>query len=402
MNILQINSANFGSTGNIMLQIKSAAEKKGINAWVAYPKSRSNRKKNVEDAIEIGTIIERNIHLLLAELTGFNGCFSKFATKRFLKKVSELKPDIIHLHNLHNCYINLPMLFKYIKNNHIPVVWTLHDCWSFTGQCPYFTMARCDKWRTGCHDCAQYRMYPKARVDRTKKMWNLKRKWFTEVDNMTIITPSKWLAELVAQSYLGKYSIKVINNGIDLSVFCPQDSNFREKYGIEDKNIILGVAGPWSKRKGLDVFLKLEKRLDKEKYQIVLVGTSEEDDKNIPKSIISIHRTNNQQELAKIYSAADVLAQTTKEENYPTVNMEALACGTPVVTFNTGGSSEMLNLDCGMIVPTNDVDEFEKAIYHVCEEKPFKKENCLKQSNQFDMFNRFDEYIELYERIINE
>ena len=395
MKIIEINSCNFGSTGNIMLNIANIAQKEGNEVYVSYPDSNSNRKKQADSDILIGTRLTRNIHLQIAKLTGFNGCFSVFATWHFLKKVNKIKPDIIHLHNLHNCYINLPMLFKYIKRHDIKTVWTLHDCWAFTGQCPHFVMAKCDKWKDGCYSCEQYKKYPQSDVDRTKTMYKLKKKWFTGIRNMIIVTPSQWLADLVKRSFLSNYTVKVINNGIDLSVFKPTESAFREKYDLQNKYMVLGVAAPWGERKGLDVFTELSKRLD-DRYRIVLVGLSKEQKENLPLNIIGLERTANQTELAEIYTAADVFANPTREDNFPTVNIEALACGTPVITFNTGGSAEMLDKNCGSYVNCDDIDTFEREIRNVCENKSYSRENCLKRAEQFDMNNKFEEYVKVY------
>lgn len=401
MKTVLINSCNFGSTGNIMLEIAETAENGGYTAAVCYPQSRDNSRKQKEKDFIIGTRFSRNIHLMLAEITGLNGCFSYCSTLKLLKKLDKFKPDIIHLHNLHNCYINLSMLFKYIKKHNIKTVWTLHDCWAFTGHCPHFDIAECAKWKTGCYSCPQYKDYPKSLFDNSKIMYRLKKKWFTGVENMTIVTPSEWLASLVKESYLKDYPVKVINNGIDLNVFKPTESDFRKKYALENKYIVLGVAFGWGRRKGLDVFIELEKRLDKEKYKIVLVGTDDNIDKLLPENIISIHRTQNQTELAEIYTAADVFANPTREENYPTVNMEALACGTPVVTFNTGGSPEMLDETCGAAVAKDDNDAMYNEIIRICEAKPYSMEACIKKAKGFDKNEKFGEYIRLYE-VLNE
>lgn len=401
MKTVLINSCNFGSTGNIMLEIAETAENGGYTAAVCYPQSRDNSRKQKEKDLIIGTRFSRNIHLMLAEITGLNGCFSYFSTMKLLKKLDKLKPDIIHLHNLHNCYINLSLLFKYIKKHNIKTVWTLHDCWAFTGHCPHFDMIGCDKWKTGCYSCPQYKEYPKSLFDNSKIMYRLKRKWFSGVKNMTIVTPSEWLASLVKESYLKDYPVKVINNGIDLNVFKPTESDFRKKYALENKYIVLGVAFGWGRRKGLDVFVELEKRFDKEKYKIVLVGTDDNIDKLLPDNIISIHRTQNQTELAEIYTAADVFANPTREENYPTVNMEALACGTPVVTFNTGGSPEMFDETCGAAVAKDDNDAMYNEIIRICEAKPYSMEACIKKAKGFDKNEKFGEYIRLYE-VLNE
>lgn len=402
MRIVQINGGAKGSTGKIMMGIADVARAQGHEVMCASPITTTNRDAG-EDCgyYRIGTFNSRRVNVALARITGFNGCFAWFETYKLLKKIDEFKPDIIHLHNLHDSYINLPMLFSYIKKHEIPVVWTLHDCWSFTGQCPHFTMVKCDKWKTGCYGCPQYKAYPSSLYDNTKRMWQLKKKWFTDVKNMTIVTPSEWLAGLARESYLKQYPIEVINNGIDLNVFKSTHSNFRKQYGIPgDKYIVLGVSFAWGYRKGLDCFVEMAEKLG-EQFQIVLVGTDDEIDKNLPQSIISIHRTQNQKELAEIYSAADVFVMPTREENYPTVNMEAIACGTPVVTFDTGGSPEMLDDKTGIVVEANDIKATVKAIKDICEKKKCDAEEYIvAYSKKFDKQDKFVEYIDLYSAII--
>ena len=404
MRIVQINGGAKGSTGKIMMGIADIARTQGHEVMCASPITTTNRDAG-EDCgyYRIGTFNSRRVNVALARITGFNGCFAWFETYKLLKKIDEFKPDIIHLHNLHDSYINLPMLFSYIKKHNVPTVWTLHDCWAFTGQCPHFTMLKCDKWKAGCYGCPQYKEYPASLYDNTKKMWQLKKKWFTGVKNMTIVTPSEWLAGLARESYLKQYPIEVINNGIDLNVFKPTHSNFRKQYGIPgDKYIVLGVSFAWGYRKGLDCFVEMAEKLG-EQYQIVLVGTDDEIDKNLPHNIISIHRTQNQKELAEIYSAADVFVMPTREENYPTVNMEAIACGTPVVTFDTGGSPEMLDDKTGIVVEANDIEATKKAIKDICEKKRCNDEEYIvAYSKNFDMKKRFAEYIELYANVLEE
>lgn len=394
--IISINLGNFGSTGTIMSGIGETAQKYGYVTYQAYPGHKNNRLAKPDDIIICSDFVNR-LNQKLAYYTGLNGCFAWLSTIRVLRKIDAIKPDIIHLHNLHNSYINLPLLFNYIKKHNIKTVWTLHDCWAFTGQCPHFTMAKCDKWKTGCHNCLQYGQYPESRVDRTKTMWQLKKKWFTGIKDMTIVTPSQWLADLVNESYLKDYPVRVINNGIDLDVFKPSDNSFRVQHNIPtNKFILLGVSFGWGKRKGLDVFVELASRLDSDKYQIVLVGTDEKVDKLLPSNIISIHRTQNQKELAEIYTAADLFVNPTREENYPTVNMEALACGTPVVTFKTGGSPEIIDNSCGLTVDCDDVATIEKKIRQVCEKKIFDTNSCLNRAADFDRNNRLKEYVDLY------
>lgn len=396
MKIIEINTTNFGSTGNIMLGIAEIARKMGHEVIVCFPASRDNRRLINVPHILIGNRLLRNTHRVLGTLTGFQDCFSIISTWRFIHKLKIEKPTVLHLHNLHDCYINLKMLFNYIRREEIPTVWTLHDCWAMTGHCPHFSMAKCEKWKTGCNNCTSFRGYPKTLFDNSRTMWRMKKKWFTRVDNMTIVTPSRWLADLVQQSFLKEYPIQVIHNGINLDIFKPTASDFREKHGIDkDKRLLLGVSFGWGQRKGLDVFIELAKRLD-EQYQIVLVGTNEETDKLLPDNIISIHRTDNQRQLAEIYTAADVFVNPTREETLGLVNIEALACGTPVITFDTGGSPECIDETSGRVITCNDIDTLTKEIIHVCETQHISKEACIRQAKKFDQYDKFSEYINLY------
>lgn len=402
MRIAILNMLPYGSTGKIMFQLAQVARDLGhqVKTYSTEPFSIRGKtpQPEIADHTVWGSFYENMFHYILGSTLGRNGCYSKSGTKRLVRELKEYRPDIIHLHNLHSHCINFPVLFNYIKRNNVRVVWTLHDCWTFTGQCPHFDMFGCDKWKTGCHHCEQPMTYPKSRIDNSKHMHKLKKKWFTGVKDMKLVAPSQWLANLTRESFLKEYPVKVIYNGIDLSVFQPTESDFRKKYGCEDKKILLGVAFGWGQRKGLDVFIELSKRLDSS-YQIVLVGTDETVDQKLPANIISIHRTNNQQELAQIYTAADLFVNPTREDTLPTVNIEALACGTPVLTFRTGGSPEIPDDSCGAVVEKNDVDAMEKQIIRICQDEPYSKAACLKRAEQFAAADRFGEYIKLYEEI---
>ena len=400
MRVAHINMLHFGSTGKIMLGIAEVARRKRDEVWTFSPRYYQRHTRPIFPTIAghsyFGNGIENMLHLRLAQLSGFHGCFSVIGTRQLVKSLQRISPDIVHLHNLHNWTINLPMLFGYLRRNKVRTIWTLHDCWAFTGKCTYFSMVKCERWKTGCFECPELRAYPQAWVDRSRTMWHLKQKWFTGLTDMTLVTPSKWLADLVKQSFLQEYPVEQITNGIDLNIFRPIKSDFRKKYALESKKILLGVAFGWGKRKGLDVFIDLAKRLD-EAYQIVLVGTNADVDAYLPKNVLSIHQTENQQQLAKIYSAADLFLNPTREENYPTVNMESVACGTPVLTFRTGGSPEMLTPETGAVVDCDDIDAMEKEIHRICETKPFSRADCVKAAQAFDMHARFEEYVRLYE-----
>ena len=403
MKIVQINMVHNSSTGKIMIQIARTAREKGYEAHTFSVPGFSVRHPEARPEIPghtyLGTPFEHGLHYVLGKNLGLNGYFSVFTTAALIRRLKIIQPDIIHLHNIHNWCLNLPMLMSYVKKSGAKVVWTLHDCWSFTGQCPYFDMVQCERWKTGCHDCPQCGAYPESRVDHSAMMYRKKQKWFLNMKDATLVTPSNWLADLARQSFMGCYPVKVIHNGIDLEVFRPVESDFRAKYGLEDKIVLLGVAFGWGKRKGLDVFLELAGRLD-EKYRIVLVGTSEELDSRLPANIISIHNTDNQQQLAQIYTAADILLNPTREENFPTVNLEAMACGTPVITFRTGGSPEMLDETSGMVVAKNDIDGMLQAIDAVLADPDITPESCRKRAMDFDMNHRFAEYVSLYENLM--
>ena len=392
MKVVQINATcGFGSTGKICIGISELLTGKGIENYIVCSKSNGYSL-----GVECSDNKYTRFQALKSRVFGNYGFNSKNETKKIIAELEKIKPDVVNLHNIHGHDCNLEMLFKYFKRNNTKLIWTFHDCWAFTGYCMYFDMSLCDKWKTGCHNCPQRKAYSFF-LDRSKQLFERKKELFSGLD-LTIVTPSQWLADLVKQSFLKDYPVKVINNGIDLDVFKPTESDFRKKYGLENKKIILDVAFGWDARKGLDVFLELEKRLPDD-YKIVLVGTNGEIDKLLPESIISIHRTQNQRELAEIYTAADVFVNPTREDNYPTVNMESIACGTPVITFRTGGSPEMVDENTGTVVECDDIDALEREIVRVCTDKPYSKESCLKRAEKFDKTERFKEYLTTYERI---
>lgn len=392
-----INAIPYGSTGKIVRGIAECAKRRNYESYIFYSWTKS-LKKSVEKNVYIGSFLDKALHICLSKVTGLNGCFGIIDTYFLIKKIKKLNPDVINLHILHCWNVNLPILFRFLKKSKVPVIWTMHDCWAVTGQCPHFSMIRCSKWITGCYQCPQYREYPGVFVDQSKLMWKLKKKWFTSLDNMTIVAPSNWLKSVIERSYLQKYPVKVINNGINLNIFKPTDSNFRKIYNCKNKYIILGVAFDWNNKKGLDVFIDLSNYLD-ESYQIVLVGTDKNIDKKLPTKIISVNRTASQQELAEIYSVADVFINPTREDTFPTVNIEALACGTPVITFKTGGSPECIDSTCGFVVERDDIEMLIKKIKLVCTQRFFLKDNCVIRAQNYNLDDKFNEYIDLIEEL---
>lgn len=393
MKVVQINATcGVGSTGKICTGISEMLNEKNIENYILF----SNKSNNYSLGIPYANDKYIKIQALKSRIFGNYGFNSKKSTLKMIAELERIKPDIVHLHNIHGHDCDLEILFTYFKENKTKLIWTFHDCWSFTGYCTYFDMANCNKWKDGCKNCVQKRDYSWF-FDKSNTLYEKKKRLFEGLD-LTIVTPSQWLADMVSQSFFKEYPLEVIYNGIELDIFKPTQSDIRHKYGWENKKIVLGVSVEWGKRKGLDVFVDLANRLPSD-YQIVLVGTNDIVDKELPSNILSIHRTQNQQELAEIYSCADVFANPTRDEVLGLVNIEALACGTSGVTFNSGGSPECYDETCGSVVDCDDVDALEKEIIRICEEKPYSKEACINKSKEFDKNERFKEYVELYERI---
>ena len=404
MKIAAINLLPNGSPATIMRGILEVAEKNIQAETLSFYGNWKGSAPEYKGSVRFGYRIENYISAIIAKYTGIHGKGSVLGTMSLIRRLKKYNPDIIHLHNLHLWCVNIPLLFRYIKRSDIKVVWTLHDCWAFTGRCPYFLMENCQKWKTGCFDCSYpSNEYPSTKIDNTKIMWNLKKRWFQGVKNMTLVTPSNWLEGLLRQSFLSRYPIVVINNGIDLSVFRPLKSDFRMKYRIDTtKTILLGVSLSWTKYKGIDVFVELFDKLDNKAFQIVLVGVDEKLKKQLPEGIICIAKTNSPEELAEIYTAADIFVNPTREENFPTVNMESIACGTPVISFDTGGSLETLSKNTGEVVDYDDVHSLVKAIQEISCTKKYYGFNWQKEAKRYDMNEAYKRYVNLYEEIFNE
>lgn len=342
MKYLFINTvAGSGSTGRIAADKCRELQAQGHQCVLAYGRWKANCG-DIE-TYKIGTALDYQLHGMYTRLFDKHGFGSKAATKKFLKWVDKYNPDIIWLHNIHGYYLNIEMLFDYLKKADKKIVWTLHDCWSFTGHCAYFTYAECDKWKTGCYQCVQKNYYPKSVVlDNSKGNYGRKRKSFCGVKDMTLIAPSQWLADLVKESFLKEYPIEIVRNTIDKNIFKATTGNFRSKYGLENKKMLLGVANTWEERKGLSDYLKLSEMLS-DNYKIVLVGLNKRQMKNLPDNVLGLAKTESAEQLAEIYTTADVFVNLSYEENYPTVNLEAQACGTPVIAYDTGGMGETLD-----------------------------------------------------------
>lgn len=382
MNLLQINSCNFGSTGSIMNHISELCMSNGINCYTSCPPGRSMTNDNLENHIFIGTRLGHNIHLLLGSLLGIHGLLSIIDTIVFLRRINKLHIDHIYLHNLHNCYINLPLLFGYIRRHEIPVIWTLHDCWAFTGRCPHFQITNCGNWETGCHDCPYSKKdYPKTLTNTACLQWKLKKRLFTGLKDLTIITPSNWLASLAKRSFLGSYPVLTIYNGIQTEKYF-SNNLIHKRFG--NKTILLGVAFNWDYSKGLDVFVQLNTLIDHSKFQIVLVGVTDAIRKKLPNDIVALDKITNQSELIEIYNEADYLINPTRQEVFGLVNVEALACGTPVIAFPTGGCVEVVNESCGYITKEKTANSIFEAL-KILEARNLKPEKCQERALNFSV-----------------
>jgi putative colanic acid biosynthesis glycosyltransferase len=399
--LLQINTVvNCGSTGKIVEAIGQIVIQNGWSSYIAFGRDEKPSKSKL---IKIGKNIDIKFHGLQTRLFDRHCLASRNATIDLVEQINKIKPDIIHLHNLHGYYLNIEILFNYLARNFIPVVWTLHDCWSFTGHCVYFDYVGCERWKTGCFDCPQKKTYPSSYFyDRSKKNYSLKNKLFNSINRLTIVPVSDWLSKIISQSFLAEHLSNVIKNGIDIDVFSPTDCNeIKKKYNLDGKYILLGVAGIWSPRKGLSEFIKLSENLDSN-YQIILVGLSSSQIKSLPKNIIGISKTESLKELAEYYSVADIYLNPTLEDNFPTTNLESLACGTPVITYNTGGSKESISADTGFVVEKGDIQGLINAIVTIQKKgKNYYSLACTEHARMFYNKNdRYMDYLKLYEKIL--
>lgn len=391
------------STGNIMLNIAKTTRERGYEAWTVSKKTRMSLLQKREDKFHhyLGTRTEHTLHRYFSWITDLQDYGSVFATYELIRKIKKINPDIIHLHDIVGWYVNIGILFKFLKKTGKPIVWTFHDCWAFTGRCVHFDYVGCENWKNGCGNCPQKGFMPRSWFfDLSTFNWKRRKRLFTAIDKMIIVTPSRWLKELTEKSFLSAYKSTVINNGINTEVFKQTEGKIYSSLKKQNKNIVLGVASTWTNKKGLNDFMKLAEELPSS-YQIVLVGISQEEVNN--DRIIAYKRTTNQKELAEIYTAADVFANPTVEENFPTVNLESLACGTPIVTYRTGGSPESVDERTGIVVEKGNYQELKKAIMEVVVKgKEYYSKACIEKSKNYDMNARFNDYVDLYEEILKE
>ena len=399
MRILQINSVcGVGSTGRIAVQISDYLNENNIENYIAY----GLRKTDRPNTFKIGNYFDAHLHSFISRKLCMQGYGSKFTTLRLVRYIKRIKPDIIHLHNIHGHYLNFKVLFGFLNKTKIQVIWTFHDCWAFTGKCAHYISVGCDKWQIQCKNCPQLNTYPDSKRDRSKKNYEDKKKLFTKNDNLHITTVSEWLKGEAEKSYFNGKDIRCIYNGINTQVFKYTKSTWKEENQISDKFVVLGVANDWNSRKGLDDFMKLSKKLGDD-FVIVLVGVTPEQKKCLPKNFIGIERTNNQTELAEIYSMADVFLNLSLEETFGLVVGEAMACGTPAIVYNSTACPEILAEGCGYVVEPSNVDEVLICVNEIKKEGKEKySSNAVNRINDvFSQQRMVENYYNLYAEIDN-
>lgn len=394
------------STGRIMQEIGELAIQEGWKSFIAYSKGRDGIRPCRSSLVPVGNKGSVFWHGLETRLFDRHGLASVKATRQLIDRINQIRPDVIHIHNIHGYFLNYRILFEFLSKCAIPVVWTVHDCWLYTGHCYYYSFIGCEKWQTGCYDCPQKKEFPTSWFfDRSRQNYTDKKRFFTSLPHsqITLVAVSDWMRNEMQKSFFKSYDIHVIHNGINTETFhiCPPQST-TVKYGLSGKHVILGVASIWSKEKGLNDFIRMAGLL-KDDEAIVLVGVKPEEQKTLPDNIIAIRRTENAHELAELYSSADAFANPTWQDNYPTVNMEAMACGTPVITYRTGGSVEAVTEQTGFVIEQGDITGILEAFRHIKRQgKDSYQEPCRNHAlTHFRKEDRYADYISLYEHLID-
>lgn len=400
--LLQINStANWGSTGKIAEQIGAHAISRGWKSYIAYGRYAN---QSVSTLIKVGSKVSQMWHLIQSRLFDNHGLSSRIATKRLVREIKRLNPDVIHLHNIHGYYLNYKILFDYLNTTQIPVVWTLHDCWPYTGHCAHYVHDGCCQWQHECSrkDCSK--LYPASFLSQTKRNFNLKRRLFTSLGSRLVMTPvSSWLADQTHKSFFANQRIHYIYNGLDTSVFVPQDSgHIKHKFHLEGKKVLVGVASTWSEGKGFSDYIELRKRLTDD-YVIIMVGVNSAEIAKLPDGIIGVKRTQSVQELAELYSASDIVLSLSRAETFGLTVAEGMACGTPAIVYNNTAVPELITSDTGVVVnKTGDIDGVIKAIEQILDRgKQSYSEACRKRAeNHFDNKKCYEKYVDLYDELL--
>ncbi len=403
MKVLQINGvAKSGSTGKIVSGIAKELYDSGNTCLIAYSGNRETFTG--DNYFKIGNRICTKWHQILAFLFGDAGFHSSIETRRLIRYIKREKPDIVHLHNIYSFYLNVAVLLSFLRKSNIRIVWTIHDCWAFTGKCTHFIFTGCQKWKEECYSCPLKSEYPQSfLLDRTKSLYNLKKKLYMGLNNqMTLVCVSHWLKSIVDQSFLGNFPNTVIYNGVDIDVFNSViTEDMRKKYHLDNKFIVLGVSNGWGKNKGLQSFLDLSKIVD-ESIRIVLIGLSQEQIDALPKNILGLSKTKNAEELKNWYNAADGFVSFSKAETMGMVVAEALSCGTPAIVMPTTASPELVDASTGFINNSATPAECYQHIKKIQQlGKGYFSPNCIRRANElFSSSGNYAKYVELYKKIL--
>ena len=397
MRIFQLNTyCGVKSTGRIAAEIAKLVAADGGEARIGYGVPGISEDSR-PFAVRVGSPIERKLHAVMRKLIDAEGYGSWFATKALIREMKNFQPDLVHFHNLHGCYLHLPLLFRYLSAADLPVVWTLHDCWPFTGHCAYHDFSGCTRWMSECHHCPSQKNYPVCiGLDGSRRNHRMKKKTFASLSKLTFAAPCEWMGDQLRLSFLGQYPVRTIPNGVNLHVFKPVENDLRSIHHLNDKKICLSVASEWDARKGLDYLCKAAARL--KDHCFVVIGLTSEQIAKLPDGMIGIQSTSDVHELAAWYSTADCLVNPTLEDNMPMVNLEALACGTPVVVFETGGCPEAVNASCGIVVSKGDLDGLCAAVQKAAS-GVFSRDDCIRRASMFDCEQTFQAYLSLYKEL---
>lgn len=397
--LLQINPVikENTSTGKIMRTLGELAQAAGWESYVAYSRARDGVPPHSSRLVPVGNKADLLLHWVATRLFDAHGLASRLATRRFVARLRELNPDVIHIHNIHGYFLNYKILSRALAQMGKPVVWTVHDCWLYTGHCYHYASAGCERWKTGCHHCPQKKAFPASRLlDRSRRNWEDKKKAFCSIPGLTLVTVSRWMKGEIARSFLGGVRCEVIHNGIDLDTFRPSPS---AETALAYGTYYLAVASIWLPEKGLQDLEKLSSVLDADE-RLVVVGKRPSGHR-FPRNVVCLERTADAAALAALYTEAVALVNPTWQDNYPTVNMEAIACGTPVVSYRTGGSPESITPQTGRVVEQGDVEGLAEALHAIRRQgKELFSEACRSYAlAHFRAQDRFNDYIQLYESL---
>ncbi|MCR4859755.1 MAG: glycosyltransferase [Bacteroidales bacterium] len=401
--LLQINPVvrEDTSTGKIMRELGELAQAAGWESFIAYSRARDGVPQHSSRLVPVGNRLDLLLHWLATRLFDAHGLASRRPTRQLIRQIQNIDPDIVHIHNVHGYFLNYPLLCRFLAERGKPVIWTVHDCWLFTGHCYHYSAAGCDRWQSGCHHCPQKKAFPKSWLrDASRQNYRTKSETIGQMENLTLVTVSDWMRREIGKSFLKGKPCRVIHNGIDLDVFRPRPgTDVRDRYGIPEGPFALAVASIWLPEKGLPDLIRLASMPDMD-IRLVLVGRLTAEQKAmLPPRVISLPRTSDAKALAELYSEASVLVNPTWQDNYPTVNLEAIACGTPVITYCTGGSIESISRETGFVVQQGDIASLSSCIRHILKQgEETYRVPCRDYALQhFSRRDRFQDYIQLYE-----